>query len=148
MSVVGDFDGWDCQRRYHPMRSLGASGVWELFIPGVGEGALYKFEIRGPGGAIFVKTDPYGTRFEAPPGNAAIVCDTTGFTWGDRAWVERRHAQASTLDRPVSIYEVHLGLQKLAAQARGGQPIADLPRGRAAPRRLRERGRWGSRTWR
>jgi 1,4-alpha-glucan branching enzyme len=107
VSVVGDFNGWD--GRYHPMRSLGASGVWEIFLPGVAAGALYKFEIRDQAGTIRVKTDPYGTRFEGPPGNAAVVCDTGGFTWGDGAWLERRRSQAGVLDRPVSIYEVHLG---------------------------------------
>jgi 1,4-alpha-glucan branching enzyme len=107
VSVVGDFNGWD--GRYHPMRSLGASGVWEIFIPGLGEGALYKFEIRDARGNPRVKTDPYGTRFEGPPGNAAIVCEAGGFAWGDSEWVERRRANAGSLDRPVSIYEVHLG---------------------------------------
>jgi 1,4-alpha-glucan branching enzyme len=107
VSVVGDFNGWD--GRYHPMRSLGASGVWEIFIPGLEEGALYKFELRDRQGGIRVKTDPYGTRFEGPPGNAARVCETGSFTWGDGAWMERRRSQAGSLDRPVSIYEVHLG---------------------------------------
>ncbi|HEY5078239.1 MAG TPA: 1,4-alpha-glucan branching protein GlgB [Opitutaceae bacterium] len=107
VSVVGDFNGWD--GRYHPMRSLGASGVWEIFIPGLGEGALYKFEIRDSRANPRVKTDPYGTRFEGPPGNAAIVCEVGGFRWGDSAWLERRRSGAANLDRPVSIYEVHLG---------------------------------------
>jgi 1,4-alpha-glucan branching enzyme len=107
VSIVGDFVGWD--GRYLPMRSLGASGVWEIFIPGLTEGALYKFEIRDRRGIVRVKTDPYGARFEAPPGNAAIVCETGGFHWGDREWMERRRSLAGKLDRPVSIYEVHLG---------------------------------------
>jgi 1,4-alpha-glucan branching enzyme len=107
VSVVGDFNAWD--GRYHPMRSLGASGVWEIFIPGLGEGALYKFEIRDQEGRIRVKTDPYGTRFEGPPGNASIVCDVAGFRWNDAAWMERRRSRAGKSDLPVSIYEVHLG---------------------------------------
>ena len=107
VSVVGDFNGWD--GRYHPMRSLGASGVWEIFIPGLAEGALYKFELRGRRGEIRIKTDPYGTRFEGPPGNAAIVCEVGAFAWGDAAWMERRASAAGKLDRPVSVYEVHLG---------------------------------------
>jgi 1,4-alpha-glucan branching enzyme len=107
VSVVGDFNRWD--GRYHSMRSLGASGVWEIFIPGLGPGAFYKFEIRDARGILRVKTDPYGTRFEAPPGNAAIVCDVSRFSWSDSAWMERRRLQASNGDRPVSIYEVHLG---------------------------------------
>jgi 1,4-alpha-glucan branching enzyme len=107
VSVVGDFNGWD--GRYHPMRSLGASGVWEVFIPGIPEGALYKFELRDQSGGIRVKTDPYGTRFEGPPGNAAIVCDTGIFKWNDHAWTERRRSKAGIQDQPISIYEVHLG---------------------------------------
>jgi len=83
VSVIGDFNGWD--GRYHPMRGLGASGVWEIFIPGLGPGELYKFEIRDRRGALRIKTDPYGTRFEGPPGNAARVCETEGFTWGNAA---------------------------------------------------------------
>jgi 1,4-alpha-glucan branching enzyme len=107
VSVVGNFNGWD--GRYHPMRSLGASGVWELFLPDLAAGEIYKFEIRDASGGIRVKTDPYGTSFEAPPGNASRVCATGGFSWGDAAWMERRRAAAGKLDRPVSIYEVHLG---------------------------------------
>jgi len=107
VSVVGNFNRWD--GRCHPMRSLGVSGVWELFIPGLGQGELYKFEIRDQAGSIRLKTDPYGTYFESPPGNAAIVWDTGRFSWGDGAWMERRSAAAGHLDRPLSIYEVHLG---------------------------------------
>jgi 1,4-alpha-glucan branching enzyme len=107
VSIVGDFNGWD--GRYHPMRSLGASGVWEIFIPGMGEGALYKFEIRDRRGALLIKTDPYGTRFEGPPGNAAIVCAVDAHAWGDASWMERRRSRAGDLDRPFSVYEVHLG---------------------------------------
>ncbi len=107
VSLAGNFNHWD--GRYHPMRSLGASGVWELFVPGLGEGELYKFEIRDRRGAVRLKTDPYGTYFEAPPGNAAIVCDPRRHSWHDEAWIERRRAQAGQLDRPLSVYEVHLG---------------------------------------
>ncbi len=107
VSVVGDFNGWD--GRYHPMRSMGSSGVWEIFLPGLGEGALYKFEIRDKAGQLRVKSDPYGTRFEGPPGNAAIVCEVDQFTWGDADWIGRRRSQAGALDRPVSIYELHAG---------------------------------------
>ena len=110
VSVVGNFNRWD--GRYHPMRSLGASGVWELFVPGVGEGELYKFEIRDQHGGIRLKTDPYGTYFEAPPGNAAIVYNTRKFQWTDQEWLDRRQREAGTLDRPISIYEVHVGSWK------------------------------------
>ena len=107
VSVVGNFNHWD--GRYHPMRSLGASGVWELFVPGLGEGEMYKYEIWDQRGLIRLKTDPYATAFEAPPNNASIVCDTRRHKWGDAAWLEQRQAQAGQLDRPISIYEVHLG---------------------------------------
>jgi 1,4-alpha-glucan branching enzyme len=107
VSVVGNFNHWD--GRYHPMRPLGGSGVWELFIPGLTEGELYKFELRDQRGGILLKTDPYGTYFEAPPGNASIVCNPSRFAWNDAAWLERRQAAAGQLDRPISIYEVHLG---------------------------------------
>ena len=110
VSVVGNFNHWD--GRYFPMRPLGASGVWELFVPGLGVGELYKFEIRQQSGLVAVKTDPYGTYFEAPPGNAAIVCETRKFKWNDSAWMQRRTDNAQQLDRPVSVYELHLGSWK------------------------------------
>ncbi|MDX2187599.1 MAG: 1,4-alpha-glucan branching protein GlgB [Opitutaceae bacterium] len=110
VSVVGNFNTWD--GRYHPMRPLGASGVWELFIPGLGEGELYKFEILDQWGHLHVKTDPYGTYFEAPPGNASIVCDVRKHHWKDQAWMDARRDKAGKLDQPVSIYEVHLGSWK------------------------------------
>ncbi|MGH7945624.1 MAG: 1,4-alpha-glucan branching protein GlgB, partial [Opitutaceae bacterium] len=107
VSVVGNFNHWD--GRYHPMRSLGASGVWELFIPGLQEGELYKFEIWDQRGHIRLKTDPYGTYFEGPPNNAAIVFDPRKLEWSDSEWMERRRNNAHELDRPMSIYEVHCG---------------------------------------
>jgi 1,4-alpha-glucan branching enzyme len=110
VSLVANFNGWD--PRYHPMRPLGGSGVWELFVPGVGQGELYKFAIWDQEGHMRLKTDPYGTYFEAPPNNAAIVCDVNKYQWGDDAWIAKRKAQASQLDRPMSIYEVHLGSWK------------------------------------
>ncbi|MBI5693742.1 MAG: 1,4-alpha-glucan branching protein GlgB [Verrucomicrobia bacterium] len=110
VSVVGNFNHWD--GRLHPMRPLGSSGVWELFIPGLGEGELYKYEIRDQRGHVRLKTDPYGTYFEGPPNNAAIVFDPRKFAWTDSAWLERRQGQAGKLDRPMSIYEVHLGSWK------------------------------------
>ena len=110
VSLVGNFNNWDA--RYHPMRPLGGSGVWELFVPGVGQGELYKFAIWDQHGHMRLKTDPYGTYFEAPPNNAAIVCDTARHPWGDAQWIAQRTAQAGQLDRPLSIYEVHLGSWK------------------------------------
>jgi len=107
VSLAGNFNHWDT--RYHPMRPLGASGVWELFVPGLGEGEVYKFAVRDQQGHVRLKSDPYGTYFEAPPNNASVVCDTKRFEWSDHAWMERRRAAADQRDRPVAIYEVHLG---------------------------------------
>jgi len=107
VSLVGNFNHWD--GRYHPMRPLGSSGVWELSMPGLGEGELYKFEIRDVRGQLRLKTDPYGTYFEGPPNNASIVCNPAVFRWTDDAWMKRRREEAGRLDRPMSIYEVHLG---------------------------------------
>lgn len=117
VSVVGNFNGWD--GRFHPMRPLGASGVWELFVPGLGEGELYKFAVWDRHGQQHLKTDPYGTCFEAPPHNAALVCATDRHRWGDDAWMARRAAQAGRLDRPLSIYEVHLGSWRRAEEDGG-----------------------------
>jgi len=106
VSVVGDFNGWD--GRCHPMRMLGASGVWELFLPGVGEGTLYKYEIKDVHGAIVLKTDPYGFFFEPAPKNASIVWNTSKFAWSDGAWMAKRREQ-NPYRSPMSIYEVHPG---------------------------------------
>jgi 1,4-alpha-glucan branching enzyme len=106
VSVVGAFNNWD--GRIHAMRMLGGSGVWEIFIPGAREGALYKFEIKSPAGALTLKTDPYGFFFETAPKNSSIVWDNRKFHWDDEAWLEKRRG-ANPLRRPLSIYEVHLG---------------------------------------
>jgi len=106
VSVVGAFNNWD--GRYHAMRSLGASGVWEIFIPGLGEGTLYKYEIKNGHGSLVLKTDPYGFFFEPAPKNASIVWDNRKFTWSDEKWLERRREQ-DWLRAPVSVYEVHIG---------------------------------------
>ncbi len=107
VSVVGDFNEWD--GRYHMMRPLGASGVWEIFIPGLGVGAKYKFELVGPkDDTPYLKSDPYGAAFESPPHNAAIVSDLSGYEWGDSEWMARR-ASLDWRSRPVSVYEVHMG---------------------------------------
>jgi 1,4-alpha-glucan branching enzyme len=106
ISVVGDFNSWD--GRAHQMRSLGPSGVWEIFIPGVGEGAHYKYEVRDLHGGIRLRADPFGFFFETPPKNAAIVWNTRKFTWTDEAWLAQRR-QRDAMRAPLSIYEVHLG---------------------------------------
>jgi 1,4-alpha-glucan branching enzyme len=106
LSVVGDFNNWD--GRFHPMRLLGASGVWEIFVPGVGQGAHYKFEIRDAHGNIKLNTDPFGFFFEVAPKQAAIVWETKQFKWNDDAWLKQRR-ERDPLRSPMSIYEVHVG---------------------------------------
>jgi 1,4-alpha-glucan branching enzyme len=109
-SVIGDFNRWD--GRVHQMSSLGASGVWELFIPGLGAGALYKFELRNrQTGALVAKVDPYARRLEQRPATAAIVTPAATHAWDDSAWMQRR-AGGDWLHAPISIYEVHLGSWK------------------------------------
>ncbi len=103
--VIGDFNHWD--GRGHPMRSLGGSGVWELFVPGVAEGTHYKFDICGPDGQWRRKADPLASRAELPPATASIVF-TTEYVWEDEDWLAARSRGEKTRD-PVSIYEVHLG---------------------------------------
>jgi 1,4-alpha-glucan branching enzyme len=106
VSVVGDFNQWDGRR--HQMRSLGSSGVWEIFVPGVAEGAQYKYEIRSVQGYHLMKTDPYGFHFETPPRNNSIVWNNRKFEWTDEAWLAQR-PKRDPLRSPLSIYEVHLG---------------------------------------
>jgi len=107
ISVVGDFNGWD--GRCHPMRVRGSSGVWELFIPGIGTGTLYKFEIRNrDSGNIYLKSDPYGQGFEQRPSTSSYVATVPGHTWQDNEWMQAR-TQQDWLHAPMSVYEVHLG---------------------------------------
>ena len=107
VSVVGDFNRWD--GRMHAMRALGAGGVWQLFIPDLMPGCLYKFEIRNRhSGNILVKTDPYAQAFEPRPGTAARVVAAQEYAWGDSAWLaQRKHTD--WLHAPCNIYEVHVG---------------------------------------
>jgi 1,4-alpha-glucan branching enzyme len=107
VSVVGDFNAWD--GRVHPMRRLGPTGVWEIFIPGVAEGERYKFEIRSTlHGELLMKTDPYGFHFDVPPLSAAIVA-RRDYTWGDAQWFVDRAGKHVWLNEPMAVYEVHLG---------------------------------------
>jgi 1,4-alpha-glucan branching enzyme len=105
VSVVGDFNAWDGRRC--PLRSLGNSGIWEGFVPGVGVGALYKFEIRTREGQLRIKTDPLARETERSPGTASRVAAST-YAWQDQAWLAAR-AKGDIAREPVSIYEVHLG---------------------------------------
>ncbi|MBX6330382.1 MAG: 1,4-alpha-glucan branching protein GlgB [Gemmatimonadaceae bacterium] len=106
VSVVGDFNGWD--GRIFPMRMIGSSGVFELFVPGVEPGALYKFEILTQDGALRLKTDPFAFAMEAPPATASRVVRQDTYVWQDAAWLEAR-ARRDLAREPMLIYEVHLG---------------------------------------
>ena len=106
VSVVGDFNAWD--GRVHPMRSLGSSGVWEIFVPAARIGHHYKFEIRSREGYILVKIDPYGQAFEIPPLSASIVT-ASSHRWQDERWMREREQAGGWFARPMAIYEVHLG---------------------------------------
>jgi 1,4-alpha-glucan branching enzyme len=104
VSVIGSFNSWD--GRLHPMRSLGASGIWELFLPDCPEGSTYKFEIRAANGEPRLKADPYARRAELMPGTSSIV-NVSRHRWRDEDWVSERDEHPQS--RPLSIYEVHLG---------------------------------------
>jgi 1,4-alpha-glucan branching enzyme len=105
VSLVGDFNQWDDRR--HPMRKHIPSGFWELFVPGIGAGAIYKYKIRN-GDQVFEKSDPYGFAAEVPPRTASVVADVSRYKWHDHEWMaHRREVQA--FGRPMSFYEVHLG---------------------------------------
>jgi 1,4-alpha-glucan branching enzyme len=108
VSVVGDFNGWDGRR--HPMRRHPANGIWEIFAPGVDEGARYKFEIRSRSGEpLALKADPYAFAFEAEtPRTAAVVSRLAGHRWTDQDWLAERGRRAPQ-EGPLTIYEVHLG---------------------------------------
>ncbi len=107
VSLVGDFNGWD--GRIHPMRARGASGVWEIFIPELSEGAIYKYEILDPHGNVLpLKADPYGFYSELRPKTGSVVARLNTHHWNDDDWLSQR-AQKNWFESPVSIYEVHLG---------------------------------------
>jgi 1,4-alpha-glucan branching enzyme len=105
VSIVGDFCHWD--GRLFPMCHRGGPGVFELFVPGVDPGALYKFEIRTADGSIRPKTDPFARRMEGPPGTASIV-ERSSYAWGDGDWMAA-HARRDVMREPIAVYEVHLG---------------------------------------
>ena len=103
--VVGDFNSWD--GRLHPMRVVGSSGVWELFVPHAAPGQHYKFEVVGATGRLGLKADPMAQAAERPPGTASIITESR-HVWGDAEWLEQRQRD-DPVSRPLTIYEVHLG---------------------------------------
>jgi 1,4-alpha-glucan branching enzyme len=116
LRVVGDFNFWD--GRSHPMRAMGSSGVWELFVPDVPAGAVYKFQILGQDGQWHDKADPMARKSEQAPATASIVHNSI-YIWGDDEWIAARQ-RLSPHERPMSVYEVHLG------SWRSGQTYRDL----------------------
>ena len=106
VSVIGNFNSWD--GRVHQMRSLDKSGIWELFIPGITENELYKFEIKSQYGDLHIKSDPVQFFGELRPKTASVVCSLDKFSWHDREWLAKR-SQNKPYDQAVSIYELHLG---------------------------------------
>ena len=116
VSVVGDFNLWDGRR--HQMRRLGDSGIFELFIPGVAKGAIYKYELKAKGGLTYLKADPYANAAELRPANASIVTDISAFEWNDAKWMAERKNKNLDVE-PVSIYEVHLGSFKKPEEKNG-----------------------------
>ncbi|MCC5847212.1 MAG: 1,4-alpha-glucan branching protein GlgB [Verrucomicrobia bacterium] len=117
VSIIGDFNRWD--GRTHPMQSLGASGIWALFIPGMGLGDLYKFEIKGQNGFLSHKSDPYAFSAELRPRTASRVWDIHAYEWQDAEWMDQRRKHPDFLNRPVSVYECHLGSWKRVADEEG-----------------------------
>ncbi|MCL4127354.1 UNVERIFIED_CONTAM: hypothetical protein GTU68_030547 [Idotea baltica] len=119
VSVVGEFNSWDGRR--HPMRPAGSTGVWEVFVPDVGDGALYKYEVAGASG-VTLRADPVGFGSQHPPEKASIVRDIAGFGWKDKSWMKTRAKRADRA-APISIYEVHLGSWRRRYDD-GGRPLS------------------------
>lgn len=109
VSVIGNFNQWD--GRSHPMRARGDSGVWELFVPDISAGEIYKFEIRAQDGSLHSKMDPYGQQAELRPSTGSIVAATSQHKWLDTDWMAKRE-KANWLHTPHSVYEVHMGSWK------------------------------------
>jgi len=119
VSVVGDFNFWDGRRA--PMRRRGATGVWEIFLPGLDEGAVYKYDILGQGGQhLPMKADPVGFGSEHPPANASVVRRLDRADWQDGDWMASRGARQN-IDAPISVYEVHLASWR---RTEGGRPLS------------------------
>ncbi len=117
VSVIGDFNGWTGQA--HVMERSGDSGIWELFVPGLAVGGLYKYRVVGQDGLTVDKTDPYGFFAEVPPRTASVVCDLEQYRWNDHDWIRARSV-TDPLTQPISVYEVHLGSWRHRAGNRNG----------------------------
>ncbi len=117
--VVGDFNSWD--GRIHAMRMLGSSGVWEIFVPGVGAGVRYKFEVLTADGGLALRADPFAFQCELRPATASVAT-APAHEWQDQEWIARRSA-TNPLETPVSVYECHLGSWRLAEQGGGWRQL-------------------------
>ncbi len=124
ISVVGDFNSWD--GRLHPMRSLGSGGIWELFLPGVGPGARYKFEILTADGDLLLKADPFAQEAEVPPKTASVVTQSR-HKWSDAKFVARRREQLAARATDLDLRSPH---RLMAAEHARGQPAAVVSRAR------------------
>ena len=119
MSVVGAFNQWDGRR--YPMRPRGATGLWEIFIPGLAQGDLYKYEIKSrQTGYMVTKSDPYAFAAELRPKTASVVWDLNTYQWNDAEWIASRTARQNP-QSPMSVYEVHLGSWRRAPDPGYGQ---------------------------
>ena len=116
VSVVGDWNGWD--GRVHPMRAIRPGGYWEIFVPDLGPGDRYKFEVIGADRQRVLKADPCGRYFETPPLTASIVCSRDTYAWGDAAWMAARAGEGRWRRKAMSVYEVHLGSWRRSADGR------------------------------
>ena len=127
-SILGDLNSWD--GRHHPMQKR-LGGIWELFIPGLDEGTLYKYEIRSQEGHCHQKADPYGFQHEVRPDKSSVVARLEGYNWSDAGWMQDRDSR-NALDQPISVYEMHLGSWIHASADEpwiqpDGQPRAPVP---------------------
>ena len=136
--VVGDWNFWD--GRVNPMRSLGSSGVWELFVPGVGAGTRYKYEIVTADNRLVLKADPFAMATEAPPATASVVAGPPAHPWGDAEWMAKR-PEGDPLGRPMAIYEVHIGSWRHKQDSSGAdRPLSYLELAEELPSYLAEMG--------
>ncbi len=123
VALVGDFNGWD--DRTLPMRTLGSSGLWELFVPFAHAGDRYKFAVHGDDGSLRLHADPVATRTEAPPHNASVIFEST-YEWSDGAWIAARETADGTAPQPTSVYELHAGSWRQGLDWRSlAQQVAD-----------------------
>jgi 1,4-alpha-glucan branching enzyme len=120
--AVGEWNAWD--GNVDPLQPVGVTGIWAAFVPGLGAGARYKYEVEGADGRLMLKADPMARQAEVPPSNASVVTEST-YTWGDDEWVQRRNGE-DVVGRPLRVYEAHLGSWRLGLSYRdAAEQLAD-----------------------